>query len=185
MSCIPEFRKVLFSLCQELTTENLSSLKYLLRDLLTAKELEDIRDPMDLMLDLEQRNELCSNNCQLLKDLLTQIKRKDLVQKIEAFQGRKLAECGLLNNNKTTGSEISLENKTRVQDCVTDGQEGLSHPKDDSDYFKFVSCTRRKFCCWILFLSVLCLQISTSQFMLQYLRVYFLQVTRDVTYTFT
>ena len=122
-------------------------MKYLLRDLLTAKELEDIRDPMDLMLDLEQRNELCSNNCQLLKDLLTQIKRKDLVQKIEAFQGRKLAECGLLNNNKTTGSEISLENKTRVQDCVTDGQEGLSHPKDDSDYFKFVSCTRRKFCC--------------------------------------
>ena len=112
MSCVPEFRKVLFSLCQELTTENLSSLKYLLRDLLTAKELEDIRDPMDLMLYLEQRNELCSNNCQLLEDLLTQIKRKDLFQNIQAFQGRKLAECGLLNNHKTTLSEVSLQNKT-------------------------------------------------------------------------
>lgn len=102
---------------------------------------------MDLMLYLEQRNELCSNNCQLLEDLLAQIMREDLVQKIQAFQGRKLAECGLLNNHKTTLSEISLQNKTRAQDCVTDGQEGPSHPKDDSDYFKFVSCTRRKFCC--------------------------------------
>lgn len=144
MSCIPEFRKVLFSLCQELTTENLTSLKYLLRDLLTAKELEDIRDPMDLMLYLEQRNELCSNNCQLLEDLLTQIKRKDLVKKIQAFQGRKLAECGFLNNNKITLSEVSLQNKTRAQDCVTDGLEGpSSHSKDNSDYFTFVTCNRR------------------------------------------
>lgn len=145
MSCVPEFRKVLFSLCQELTTENLSSLKYLLRDLLTAKELEDIRDPMDLMIYLEQRNELCSNDCQILKDLLTQIKRKDLFQKIQAFQGRTLAECGLLNNHKTTLSEVSLQNKTRAQDCVTDGLEGPSHTKDNSDYFTFVTCTRRKF----------------------------------------
>lgn len=139
MSCIPEFRKVLFSLCQELTTENLRSLKYLLRDLLTTRELEDIRDPMDLMLYLEQRNELCSNNCQLLEDLLTQIKRKDLVQKIQAFQG------GLLNNHKTTLSAVSLQNKIRTRDCVTDGREGPSHPKDNSDYFTFVTCTRRKF----------------------------------------
>lgn len=92
---------------------------------------------MDLMLYLEQRNELCSNNCQLLEDLLTQIKRKDLVQKIQAFQG------GLLNNHKTTLSEVSLQNKTRTRDCVTDGREGLSHPKDNSDYFTFVTCTRR------------------------------------------
>lgn len=118
----------------------------MLRDLLTAKELEDIRDPMDLMLDLEQRNELCSNNCQLLEDLLTQIKRKDLVKKIQAFQGRKLAECGLLNNNKITLSEVSLQNKTRAQDCVTDGREGpSSHSKDNSDDFTFVTCNRRKF----------------------------------------
>lgn len=118
----------------------------MLRDLLTAKELEDIRDPMDLMLYLEQRNELCSNNCQLLEDLLTQIKRKDLVKKIQAFQGRKLAECGLLNNNKITLSEVSLQNKTRAQDCVTDGLEGSSsHSKDNSDYFTFVTCNRRKF----------------------------------------
>ncbi|CAH3191871.1 unnamed protein product [Porites evermanni] len=143
MSCIPEFRKVLFSLCQELTTENLRSLKYLLRDLLTTRELEDIRDPMDLMLYLEQRNELCSNNCQLLEDLLTQIKRKDLVQKIQAFQG------GLLNNHKTTLSEVSLQNKTRTWDCVTDGREGPSHPKDNSDYFTFVTCTRRKGLCFL------------------------------------
>lgn len=103
---------------------------------------------MDLMLYLEQRNELCSNNCQLLEDLLAQIMREDLVQKIQAFQGRKLAEYGLLNNHKTTLSEISLQNKTRAQDCDTDGREGpSSHSKDNSDYFKFVSCTRRKFCC--------------------------------------
>ena len=82
---------------------------------------------MDLMLYLEQRNELCSNNCQLLEDLLTQIKRKDLVKKIQAFQGRKLAECGFLNNNKITLSEVSLQNKTRAQDCVTDGLEAVSY----------------------------------------------------------
>ena len=84
---ISEYRKFVFSLSEDLSITNLHSMKFLCRDLLTARELESIGDSAtELILVLEQRNELGSQNLNLLQDLLKQIKREDLVRKLKDFK---------------------------------------------------------------------------------------------------
>ena len=125
---ISKYRKFIFSLGQQLSTENLSSLKYLLRDLLTTNQTEGINSPTDLFVLLEQRNDLGSDNCHLLKDLLRQIKRQDLVRKVEDFERRQL----LAGHNRTENDEVvplqrngsvRAVNTEDMHYCVPDGKQ--------------------------------------------------------------
>ena len=135
ITLISEYRKFFFSLCKELSTENLDSLKYLLRDLLTTREIEGISNATDLFVFLEQRNELGSDNCYLLEDLLTQIERQDLVKELKNFQRNQLAKRGLVANHKTQRSEFCVVNKEdRVQDCVTDGEQNSTVPENNNEH---------------------------------------------------
>ena len=122
---ISKYRKFIFSLGQELSTENLSSLKYLLRDLLTTSQTEGINSPTDLFVLLEQRNELGSGNCHLLKDLLRQIKRQDLVRKLEDFNRNQIAEHNHAENDETVprNGSVRAVNTEDVQDCVDEGEQ--------------------------------------------------------------
>jgi len=84
---ISEYRKFIFSLCEDLSITNLHSMKFLCRDLLTARERESIGDSAtEFILVLEQRRELGSKNFNLLEDLLKQIKRADLLRKLKDFK---------------------------------------------------------------------------------------------------
>ena len=88
-TALSEYRKFIFSLCEELSATNLDSMKFLCRDILTTRELERIgNNAMDLVVLLEQRNELTSDNFHLLQDLLKQIRREDLVRKLKEFKKR-------------------------------------------------------------------------------------------------
>lgn len=132
---ISEYRKFIFSLCEEITAGNLDSLKFLCRDILTARELEEIgNNAMDLVVSLEQRNELTSDNFYLLEDLLTQIKREDLVQKLTDYKTKQHREP------KGTERVIIIKPKTRslvlnnnLQENVPDGKLPTSSSGNNKD----------------------------------------------------
>lgn len=131
---LSNYRKVIFSLGQEISMENLHSLKYLLQDLLTTKEIEDFDTPTDLFVFLEQRNELGSENFHLLKDLLAQINRQDLVRKLEDFEKKKLAERDRVVNAETSSIGFRFVKKEHMLDSVTDGEPSSSLPESDSEF---------------------------------------------------
>ena len=132
---ISKYRKFIFSLGQELSTENLSSLKYLLRDLLTTSQTEGINSPTDLFVLLEQRNELGSGNCHLLKDLLRQIKRQDLVRKLEDFERNQIAEHNHAENDETVprSGSVRAVNTEDVQDCVDEGEQASAVSESNNE----------------------------------------------------
>lgn len=98
---ISSYRKFIFSLSEALSKRDLTSLKHLLCDVLTVREIENINDPMDLFCTLERRCILGNDNFGLLKDLFKQIHRQDLVNKINGFQGEKTSKRGFVRSNKT------------------------------------------------------------------------------------
>lgn len=133
---VSEYRKFILSLSQELSTENLHSLKYLLRDLLTMREIESAVSAIDLFVFLEQRNELGSENCHLLQDLLTQIRREDLVGKLKEFEMKQLAEKAEQDSvaNYQTRNGFRAVNMADMQDCVTDSQRVSTVAENNNEY---------------------------------------------------
>lgn len=133
---VSEYRKFILSLCQEVSTENLDSLKYLLRDLLTMRELESAVSAIDLFVFLEQRNELGSENCHLLQDLLTQIRREDLVGKLKEFEMKQLAEKAEQDSvaDYQTRNGFRAVNVKDMQDCVTDSQRVSTVAENNNEY---------------------------------------------------
>ncbi|KAL9972003.1 hypothetical protein ACROYT_G018234 [Oculina patagonica] len=94
-------------------------MKFLCRDILTTQELEGIGESAtNLVVLLEQRKELESDNFDLLKDLLTQIKREDLVRKLKDFGTKQHRGTVRVKDNKNK-PKIVLNNN--FEDYVTDG----------------------------------------------------------------
>lgn len=132
---ISEYRKFVFSLCEDLSITNLHSMKFLCRDLLTARELESIGDSAtEFILVLEQRKELGSKNFNLLEDLLKQIKREDLVRKLKEFKRKQ---------HRGTDPVVADKPKNRfplwkynLQDDVTDATDAkvpTAHPANSDE----------------------------------------------------
>ena len=113
---ISEYRKFLYSLCEELTAGNLIALKYLCRDRLTTRELEEINTATNLFLCLEQRQDIASDNLHLLEDLLTRIRREDLVRKLKEFERKQRGA----NHNPRNGF---VDFDDGMQDIVSDAAE--------------------------------------------------------------
>ena len=94
-------------------------MKYLLRDLLTTREIEGLGKPEDLFVLLEQRNELGNDNFRLLEELLTQIKRQDLVRKLNGFERKQLAKRPGNYDITTEDSRALINTAQRERDCPT------------------------------------------------------------------
>lgn len=123
MGCISDYRKFTFSLCEQLSQNDLDSMKFLLRDLLTTREIEGVGKPEHLFVLLEQRKELGDDNFRLLEELFTQIKRQDLVRKLNGFEREQLAKRPA-NYDIATEDSRALNNTTQtVRDCSTDEVE--------------------------------------------------------------
>ena len=116
---ISSYRKFIFSLSEALSKRDLTSLKYLLCDELTVREIENINDPMDLLCTLERRCILGNDNFDLLKDLCKQIHRQDLVKKIKDFQRGKTTERGFVSSNETQPTD------QRTQSCPLKAEDLL------------------------------------------------------------
>jgi len=104
--------------------------------LLTTREIEGANSPTDLFVFLEQRNMLGSDNSMhLLKDLLTQMKRKDLVRKLQDFERKQLGEPAIVAINKTARNGIRRAvNMEGIQDCVSDDEQTSLVPGNNNAY---------------------------------------------------
>ena len=132
---ISEYRKFIFSLSEDLSTANLHSMKFLCRDLLTARELEFIGDSAtELILVLEQRYELGSQNLNLLEDLLKQIKRDDLARKLKDFKRKQRRRNDpVVADKQENRFPIWKCNIHDLQDDVTDAKLSTGNPVNSSE----------------------------------------------------
>ena len=135
---ISPFRQLIFSLCQELSVDDLNSMKYLLRDVLTTREIEGVSRPSDLFVFLEQRGELGSENCGLLKDIFVTIQRRDLLRKLEEFDNKQLVENERIQCDGSTRNAGSPRyrpvNKEDNHDYATYGGQTSSVSSQNNDY---------------------------------------------------
>lgn len=129
---ISEYRKFIFSVSEDLSITNLHSMKFLCRDLLTAREIESIGDSAtEFILVLEQRKELGSQNLNLLEDLLKQIKREDLARKLKEFKRKQHRRNDPVVPDKPE-KRFPLW-KWNLQDDVTDAKLSTTHPVKSSE----------------------------------------------------
>lgn len=129
---ISEYRKFIFSLCEDLSSTNLDLMKFLCQDLLTTRELEGIgNSATKFVLVLEQRKELGSKNFHLLEDLLKQIKRQDLVRKLKDFKRKQHRGTEPVVDDKPKNRFLLW--KCDLPDDVTDAKLHTSHPVNNNE----------------------------------------------------
>ncbi|EDO42517.1 predicted protein, partial [Nematostella vectensis] len=73
-----DFRALLLKISDELTSENLSSMRFLCRDVIPAGRLEHFRRPIDMFVEFERLDRLSEKNRDFLASILVQIRRPDL-----------------------------------------------------------------------------------------------------------
>uniref|UniRef100_A0A8D0GDW6 DED domain-containing protein n=1 Tax=Sphenodon punctatus TaxID=8508 RepID=A0A8D0GDW6_SPHPU len=69
----------LLSICEDLTLEDLSALKFLSLEHIPLRKLESIQDPKELLLALQDKGLLDNSDLSFLKELLFRISRNDLL----------------------------------------------------------------------------------------------------------
>ncbi|XP_078405617.1 FAS-associated death domain protein [Cetorhinus maximus] len=80
------FNILLNDISQNLSKENLESLRFLCKDEIGKRKLENIDSGIKLFQQLEELNLLSSEDTNVLSKLLEQIRRPDLLNKLLAFQ---------------------------------------------------------------------------------------------------
>ncbi|MBN3285460.1 FADD protein, partial [Polyodon spathula] len=81
-----EFLGLLYQISGSLDSENLKNLKFLCGDDIRKKELEKISSGTDLFKNLMEKGKISADNTGFLRLLLTNIKREDLLQKLDNFE---------------------------------------------------------------------------------------------------
>ncbi|MBN3284756.1 FADD protein, partial [Polyodon spathula] len=81
-----EFLGLLCQISGSLDSENLKNLKFLCGDDIRKKELENISNGTDLFKNLMEKGKISADNAGFLRLLLTNIKRKDLLEKLDNFE---------------------------------------------------------------------------------------------------
>nr|ACP41139.1 caspase 8 [Tubifex tubifex] len=97
-SHVKQHRVLLHTICQELTTKELLSLKFQCSAKITRAKLETIKTPQELILELERQRVITHDNFTYLLSLLRDIHRQDLVLKVSQFAGL----------DKSTGKQTNL-----------------------------------------------------------------------------
>ena len=80
------FRLKLTKIASQLETEKLERLKYLCQDSIPLGDLEKLKRPEQLFLELEQRREIAPNRLQFLIDHLENVGRKDLAEDLKNYE---------------------------------------------------------------------------------------------------
>ena len=88
------FQTFLEHLSCEIEEEQLEDLKFLLEKHIPAGTLEKCRTPRTLFRCMKQKSLLGYNNLDFLEELLTQVQRLDLVEKVKDFKLQPTMEIG-------------------------------------------------------------------------------------------
>lgn len=81
-----QFNAVLLEISKQLSADQLDSLKFLCRTIIGKREAEKISSGIKLFEVLTERGQLTVDNTKYLSDLLKEIRRQDLSEKLDNFE---------------------------------------------------------------------------------------------------
>lgn len=82
------FNTVLLEISDQLSSNQLDSLKFLCKDIIGKKDLEKTTSGRDLFRLLTERKKLGADNTEFLSELLKEIHRLDLSDKLNSFESQ-------------------------------------------------------------------------------------------------
>ena len=82
VTSLPQYRRVLQDIDDELTTSEIDSLKFLCRDFIPEAKLEQKTRAIEIIHSLEDQLKVADDDLFLLAELLLRIQRNDLVKKL-------------------------------------------------------------------------------------------------------
>ncbi|XP_052421098.1 CASP8 and FADD-like apoptosis regulator [Carassius gibelio] len=83
---VSEYRVLMADVSEDMDTENLKSLAFLLRGTLPKHKLENVQSFLDIVVELEKLDQLSSEKMDLIEHCLRSIHRADLAKKISHYQ---------------------------------------------------------------------------------------------------
>lgn len=81
-----EYRALLFDISEKLDVNKLPRLVFMCKDEIAKGSERNIRDVLTLFEELEKQNRLGIDRLDILKEILTQVKEKSLLRKVEKFE---------------------------------------------------------------------------------------------------
>ncbi|XP_070550200.1 NLR family CARD domain-containing protein 4-like [Ptychodera flava] len=108
MSGISPLRRLYNYLSERLSEDEERQLRNLLHNKqIVIRQLENLKSPAEMFIKLEDSGHISETNLGLLKDLLKEIDRLPLVEKVEEFQVHRLERVSDESNVKSTDSQFS------------------------------------------------------------------------------
>ncbi|XP_051762657.1 CASP8 and FADD-like apoptosis regulator isoform X2 [Ctenopharyngodon idella] len=83
---VSEYRALMADVSEDMDSEDLKSLAFLLRDTLPKQKLENVQSFLDIVVELEKLNQLSSEKVDFIESCLRSIHRTDLAKKINRYQ---------------------------------------------------------------------------------------------------
>ncbi|XP_037696038.1 FAS-associated death domain protein isoform X1 [Choloepus didactylus] len=104
------FLVLLHSVSAGLANSELAELKFLCRGHLSKKKLERVQSGVDLFSMLLEQNELDSENTRLLRELLTSLRRQDLLRRLDDFEAGAAAQAAPQEEDLHAAFDIICDN---------------------------------------------------------------------------
>ncbi|XP_011609243.2 CASP8 and FADD-like apoptosis regulator [Takifugu rubripes] len=83
---VPKFRVLMANISEDLASEDLNSLKFLLSQVLPREKLEKSKSFLDVVIELEKLDKVSSQSVDLVEECLVGIGRLDLTRKVSAYK---------------------------------------------------------------------------------------------------
>ncbi|XP_048048827.1 CASP8 and FADD-like apoptosis regulator isoform X2 [Megalobrama amblycephala] len=83
---VSEYRALMADVSEDMDSEDLKSLAFLLRDTLPKQKLENVQSFLDIVVELEKLDRLSSEKVDFIESCLRSIHRTDLAKKINCYQ---------------------------------------------------------------------------------------------------
>ncbi|XP_035762711.1 CASP8 and FADD-like apoptosis regulator isoform X2 [Neolamprologus brichardi] len=115
---VPRFRVLMTELSEELDTEDLDSIKFLLSCKLSREKLEKTKSFLDIIVELEKLDSVSPERLNVVEDCLTNIGRIDLVKKLTTYKN----SAGAPEQQQN----LSLQQPCRISHVTQERRIGVS-----------------------------------------------------------
>ncbi|XP_048389766.2 caspase-8-like isoform X2 [Stegostoma tigrinum] len=132
-SKVSNYRVLLYNISKEINGEELGNIKFILQ--VAKRKLQDMKNFMDVCIDLERRGDLGPDNLHVLLDVMREIKRIDLKSKLERNQNMTVicpqqeSRSQAKEPNQGMFPEVSCQAQTDAKPIYSTGTESQQEPQ--------------------------------------------------------